>query len=123
MGSWVEEPVTADGEEVLWRRGANRQQGPRRVVGGRIFLTNQRVIFMANRVDHATGGDDWSRPLTDIVNVSVEPRRYGIPLVTANVGLRQRLRMECRDGTAELFVVNHVEEAVDRVRSATSTAP
>jgi hypothetical protein len=55
MGSWVEEPATADGEEVLWRRAANRQQGPRRAVGGRIFLTNKRVIFMANRFDHATG--------------------------------------------------------------------
>lgn len=123
MGSWVEEPSTADGEEIVWRCAANRQQGPRRVVGGRIFLTNRRVIFMANRVDHATGGRDWSRPLTDVVTVSVESRHYGIPLVTPNVGLRQRLRMECRDGTVELFVVNHVEDVVGRVHAAMSSAP
>ena len=96
--------------------------GRTEAVGGRVFLTNKRVIFMANRFDHAAGGDDWSRPLTDIVVVSIEPRSFGIPLVTPDVDLRRRLRMECRDGTVELFVVNHVEDAADRVRAAISSA-
>ena len=87
------------------------------------FITDRRVMFMANRIDQATGGEDWSRPLTDIVGISVEPRRYGIPLLTPNVGLRKRLRLECRDGAVDLFVVNQVEDVVDRVRSATSSGP
>ncbi len=76
---------------------------------------------MANHVDRATGGNDWSRPLADIVAVSIERRHYGIPQVTPNVCLRKRLRVECRDGAVELFVVNRVQDVADRVRAATST--
>ncbi len=78
-------------------------------------------MFMANRIDRTTGGDDWSRPLPDMVAVSIEPRRYGIPLVTPNVGLRKRLRLECPDGAVDLFVVNQGQDAVDRFRAATSS--
>ena len=83
-------------------------------------MTDRRVIFMPNRVDNATGGQSWSRDLTDIAKVAVEPRHYGIPFVTKDVGLRRRLRLEGRDGTIDVFLVNKVNEAVVRLEAAIS---
>lgn len=118
MGSWIGEPALTFGEQILWRRLANRQQGPYRSMGGRLFVTDRRVIFLPNRVDKVTGGQSWSRDLTDIARVEVEPRHYGIPFVTKDVGLRRRLRVEGRDGTIEIFLVNRVKHAVARLEAA-----
>ncbi len=121
MASWTGEPTLASGEHILWQRLANRQQGPNRSMGGRIFLTELRVIFLPNRVDEATGGIAWCRDLSDIAAVTVEPRHFGVPFVTANVGLRKRLRIEARDAAVDLFLVNGLSEAVHRIEAAIAT--
>ena len=105
----------------MWQRLANRQQGPYRAIGGRLFLTDRRLIFVPNMVDLATGGRHWNRDLQDIARVGPEPRHFGIPFVTKDVGLRKRLRVEARDGSVDIFLVNRVSAAVRRLEAAVST--
>lgn len=118
MGSWIDEVELAPGEQLVWKRLANRQQGAYRVVGGRLILTNQRLVFTPHKLDGATGGESWSRDLGRISRVAIEPRHLGLPLVTPNVGLRRRLRIEEHDGTVNVFVVNRVEDVVSAIAAA-----
>src|SRR5271156_4680585 len=114
MGLWVKRPVLRAGEKVSWRRGANRSQG-NRVVGGRIFVTNQRLIFVPNRLDSITGGHHWSVLLNEIEDVRLEERDMSLWL---SGGLRNRLGVGCRGGDSQLFVVNHVREVIKLLDSA-----
>ncbi len=119
MGRWVDEPALAPGERVVWTTLANRQQGSYRAIGGRLFLTNIRLIFMPNRIDSATGGLAWSRDLADVRRVAIEPRHFGVPFVTSDVGFRRRLRLEARGGEVDIFLVNRVDAALSRITAAT----
>jgi hypothetical protein len=112
MRPWVAEPNLAPGEEVAWRRNANREQSALRQVGGRLFLTDRRIIFMPNRFDDAHGGRSWTCALSAIARVAVEPSRRNFPLFANVAPWRRRLRIEGHDGTVELFVVNKVDETV-----------
>lgn len=121
LGSWIDEVEFAPGEQLVWKRLANRQQGAYRAVGGRLFLTDRRLIFMPHKVDRATGGNSWSQDLANITRAAIEPRHYGVPLVTRDVGLRRRLRVEQHDGTVDVFVVNRVEDVVGSINEALAT--
>ncbi len=83
-------------------------------------MTDRRVIFMVNRVDGSLGGESWSRALTEVSRVAVEKRHLGIPLVTKDVGLRRRLRLELNDRSVEIFLVNRATHAVRTLRAAIS---
>lgn len=120
MASWIDEVELAPEEQLVWKRLANRQQGAYRAVGGRLLLTNQRLIFMPHKFDSATWGKPWSQDLARITKVAIEPRHYGVPLVTPNVGLRRRLRIEEHDGTVNLFVINRVEDVAGAIAAAIS---
>ncbi len=98
----------------------SREQGSLRQIGGKLFLTDQRLLFMPNRFDDATGGDEWGCPLGDITAVGVEPRRPAIPFVGRTAALRRRLRVDLGSGDREVFVVNGVNEAVEVLRAATA---
>ena len=114
----MREPNLLFGEKVVWHRNANREQTSLRQVGGRLFLTNHRLLFVPNRFDDATGGDSWSCTTAEIAAVAVEPSRSALPFFGRTAQLRRRLRVEPRAGDAELFVVNRVEDAASTLRAA-----
>ena len=111
VGRWVREPELSFGEEILWRRNANREQTSLRQVGGRLFLTNQRLLFTPNRFDDATDGASLSCPVTHVADVAVEPSGLAAPLLGRTARLRRRRRVELQDGRVELFVVNRADNA------------
>ncbi len=102
------------GEVVLWARFANRTQGGYRAVGGKLFLTNQRLLFLPNRVDAALGGHAWEAELADVRGVGRQPARRR-PTMLFSGGLRDRLRVVLNQGPVELFVVNQLEEVIARL--------
>ncbi len=114
MGIWVQKPILAATERVEWTQNANRTQSEQRAVGGRLFLTDTRLLFQPSRFDARTGGDLWSAPLDAIRRVGDEPpdgnRRSG--------GLRTRPRVALADGGVEFFVVNHVGRVIEVIRRA-----
>lgn len=114
----VGSPNLRPGEEILWRRNANYEQAALRYLGGKLFLTDRRLIFLPHRLDEATGGRSWACELTDISAVGVEPAQLSAPFFGLAARMRRRLRVEMRSGQNEFFVVNRVNEAVERIRSA-----
>ncbi len=101
------EPELLPGEQVLRHQKANRQQNTLRQVGGRLFVTNLRIAFVPSRLDERTGGGpgEWS-----MEQAIVETRQRTAAFLGLTARLRRRLRLELRDGSVELFVVNGVDE-------------
>lgn len=58
MGLRVVPPKLQAGEEVKWSKRANRFQRRLRAVGGRLFLTNDRLIFGRNKLESLLGGKE-----------------------------------------------------------------
>jgi hypothetical protein len=116
MGIWVGKPRLGNSETVIWRHLANRTQSMNRAVGGCLYLTSARLLFEPNRVDAATGGQAWSASLLSIKAVGRQPRD-GSPF---SGGSRDRLIVELADGTAEMFIVNGLEEVIGVLQQAAS---
>lgn len=114
----VGSPNLRPGEEILWRRNANYEQTALRYLGGKLFLTDQRLIFLPHGLDEATGGRSWACELTDISAIGVEPAQLPVPFFGLAARMRRRLRIEMQSGQNEFFVVNRVNEAVQRIQGA-----
>ncbi len=112
---------TDDGEIVTWRRWANRTQSNSRAAGGRLYLTNRRVLFCPHAFDANTGGEYWSVPLEAITEVGKQPRTLNLQ-AAFNGAMRTRLRIDCADGSAELFVLNKLDQVITEIRTAAGQA-
>jgi hypothetical protein len=105
------------GESLIWSRRANHTQGPARAVGGRLFLTDRRIVFVPHAFDRDLWGRAWSCPLSEIAEVGEEPRTWGL----FDGGMRRRLRVTPNRGDKALFVVNKLRDAVQQIRAAAIT--
>jgi hypothetical protein len=115
VGSWWLKGVEAEPDEhEVWSQLANRVQSSHRAVGGKLFLTDRRLIFCPHWIDAVTGGRTWSLPLASVAGVGITPKggdRFA-------GGLRDRLRIELADGDEQLFVVKRLDEVVARLEAA-----
>jgi hypothetical protein len=84
-------------------------------VGGRLFLTNERLIFSPTIVDRLLKAKEWSCARSEVLAVTVAPRTTAQPL---SGGMRHRLCVETSDGSVEQFVVNNVDQAVADLHEA-----
>lgn len=113
VGLWVRRMRLLPGEVLRWRAACNWKQGGR-VSGGHLGATSMALLFEPNRLDVLTGAESVRLPLGDIAAVSIEPG--GSPSLTG--GLRPRLRIERRNGTVELVLVNRVDQRLANVQEA-----
>jgi hypothetical protein len=51
LGLRVPEPDLEEGESIRWEDRANRFKGKVWAVGGGLFLTNRRLIFVPNKIE------------------------------------------------------------------------
>ena len=109
-GGWLTSQEALAGEEVAWSRAANRMQGSR-AVGGKLFLTDQRILFCPHRVDGLLRGKPWSVDIGAVSEIGVEPKGSGKASKLGG-GLRDRLRIRTADAGEDLFVVKKLEEEV-----------
>jgi hypothetical protein len=117
MGFSVPRPDFRAGEAVQWSPLANRDQNGR-AVGGRLYVTETRMLFQPNRVDAMTGGKTWTCALESVASVGVAPPD-GKPF---SGGIRTRLRVEVIGGDVERFVIRHLDESVERMRTLISAS-
>jgi hypothetical protein len=101
-----------DLESLAWCLYATRRQG-RRPVGGKLCLTNQRVLFVANRLDHRLRAADWGCDFASVLSVAVEERKEGV----AFRALPRRLRIDTAHGS-EFFFVGKPDAVAERFRAA-----
>ncbi|MFE6861596.1 hypothetical protein [Nocardia sp. NPDC057668] len=118
MGIWFRAPGLTESESVIWKKVANRTQSANRAVGGRLYLTETRLIFEPGHFDALTGGRPWSTPLHAIRGTGSQDRD-GSPF---SGGLRNRLRLDLADGSVELFVINDLDLAIEVLERATASA-
>lgn len=104
----VIEPELRPGERIVWEAKANRYQSKLRAVGGRLYLTDRRLVFARHEFDASIGGEEWSAPLTEIEGVDV-------------AGLRRLVHVHL-GGETERFVVWPSEDSADLIRGAAEAA-
>jgi len=92
LGLRVREPTFEEGETVLWEARANRFQQKIRSIGGRIYLTDRRLLFAAHKFDEKLAGHSWSARLVDLDRAFVKG-----PLKT--------VRVVENDGGEQRFVI------------------
>lgn len=119
MGFWVPRPTLDRGERVGATIFANHTQGAR-AVGGRLFVTDRNLRFVANRFDRITRGQDIAIPRGAVESIEVADRSMRSGPFSG--GLRRRIHVVTSDG-GELFVVNKAELVAERLRAWASKAP
>src|SRR4051812_42935003 len=102
MYIWGRGPGLASGEEVRWRACANRRLDGR-VAAGWLFVTTERIIFRASRLDRLFGREDWEASVAQYVDSGVSDRTLGDSPFGG--GFRRRLVLNMKGGRSELFVV------------------
>ncbi len=114
---WLAKPDLQDGEHVAWSVPANRTQGGR-AVGGKLLLTEQRLIFTPNRVEVLTHGRRWECKRAVVESVGTLDRTGG----PFDGGLVRRVRID-HDGSVDLFVVPRPEEVAVQLRALLAVPP
>lgn len=88
----VREPPFEEGEEVRWEARANRFQQRFRSIGGRIYLTDRRLVFAPTKFEEKVAGRAWSARLADLDRAFVQ-------------GLLKTVRVVANDGEKHRFVI------------------
>lgn len=70
MGLWVTVPDLEPGERVVHQKFANVMKGAR-AIGGQVTITDQRVLFIPNRLDALTGGNRAEIARRDITAIRI----------------------------------------------------
>lgn len=115
MSWWVPDTPLEPGEVERHAVLANHSVGWR-AVGGKLVVTDRRLVFRPNRVDRELGGGLWSVPLGQIVEIG----RRRPTFHPFNGGLRSRLRIVTADGAEHLFVVNRLDREIETLQALRS---
>ena len=85
------------------------------MVGGRLLVTDRRLVFRPGLLDSMTGGQTWTLYFNEILEVVTE-LHCPVQGSRFQAGWRQRLKVVARDGPAIYFTVAQLEDLVDRLR-------
>jgi hypothetical protein len=107
MGFWLANPKLEAGEAIRWESSAGRALNRWITSGGRLVVTNQRVLFQPNRFDAMIGRKPWGCRLAFVTGVQKVERDLSV----IAGGARERLRIQTRAGV-EVFVVNNATAKV-----------
>ncbi len=99
-----------------WR--ANYTTSGFRAVGGKLTLSGGRLEFRPHGLDRALAGRGFQTDVGAISSVG----REGRTLNPLSGGMRTRLRIETADGQVALFVVNKLDQVIERIEAARSEA-
>lgn len=111
MGVWVAKPNLGGDERIRWQSPAGRSLNRWITSGGKLLVTNRRVLFQPNRFDMFTGKSLWDCPLTSAIGIAVVDRD---PAVLSG-GMRKRIEIQTSDGT-QIFVMNQVDKKAQALR-------
>ena len=104
-------PPVEEGEQLRESWQANHTRGGL-AVGGALWLSTTRLVFVPNRFERWLGRSDWSCDLGDVTDVRIAKRGTH----PTNGAWRQRLAID--HGGVDLFVVNHVHDVASAIESA-----
>lgn len=108
---WFNEPVLRDDEEMLFQVPANHTQG-KRAVGGKLFITKSRILFIPNRMDDWFGGKAKEINLEDVCAVGMISPRFSMTEIFSG-GWTSRMFVEENGGEKNFFVVNQLKRTLE----------
>lgn len=106
-----------EGEVLLHKYPTNYFSEEDRPYGGRLYITDERFVFLPHRLDSILGASAVSIPFTTVNDVASEAS----VLTEAELEDRRiptRLRIETLSGTVHLFVVDDLDAAVEEAHEA-----
>jgi hypothetical protein len=107
LGLRVPEPDFEEGEAVRWEGRANRFQGKLWAVGGGLYLTDRRLIFVPNKIESKIFfAKTWSASLGDLDRAFV------------GGGLLRIVGVVNRDGGTSRFVVGSRKDSAATIDAA-----
>lgn len=109
FGLRVREPALESGEEIRWEARANRFQQKIRSVGGRLYLTDRRLIFAPNKFETRIGGKAWTARLLDLEQAFSD-------------GSIRTVRVVAKGGEGQRFVVGQKTETAATIDAAIRAA-
>jgi hypothetical protein len=112
---WFNQPVLDECESLLIEVRANYTQG-KRAVGGKLFGTTQRLLFVPNRMDRRLGGRIVTIPRDEISSVTKADATWAITEIFSGAHV-PRMSVLLRDGTQYMFVVNSIDANIATVNS------
>jgi hypothetical protein len=86
--------------QVRWRRPARVTRG-NRTIGGTLSATTTQLVHTPDRFNAPGNRSPTEVSFDQIAAISVQERTYA----RSTREMRRRLRIDCRDGNAQLFVV------------------
>lgn len=105
FGLGVITPEFQAGEQIRWSARANRIQRRVGAVGGRLYLTDRRLIFGCSKLEGLLGGKEWSAPLVELASATPQDHVRTIHVGTA-------------DGGVERFVIGSKQESAEIIDGA-----
>jgi hypothetical protein len=109
FGLRVREPALEPGEKIHWEARANRFQQKIRSVGGRLYLTDRRLIFAPTNFETRIGGKPWTARLLDLEQAFAD-------------GSIRTVRVVTKDGEPQRFVVGQKAETAATIDAAIRAA-
>jgi len=80
-----------------------------RAVGGRLYLTDRRLIFGRSRLEARLGGKEWSAPLAELASATPHTRPMTVHIETV-------------DGRVERFIMGSNQESAEVIDQAIRAA-
>lgn len=114
--SWLlpKPPLNPD-ERILWRSPA--AMSIRTAVGGTLYVTRDRVLFVPNRLNNRRNRPTHEWPLGDLQSVAARDRDF----TPYTGGTHKRLGLTFGDGTTVLFVVKRLDEALGALQGVVAS--
>lgn len=114
-GWWMASYRLSEGESLEAKYPANHFHRNRRPYGGRLYITDRRVIFLPHRLDRVLGGSETVLSFEQIEHVRVEsPADRSDP----ESAVPERLQIDTVSAETHLFVVSDLESAYVRIANA-----
>ena len=117
IGSWwVSSHESRPDERVLGTYHVNYLQPAGRPLGGKLYRTDQRLLFSPHLLDSLLGGETLDVELDGVVDVTLIAGGTGDEAGPGST--TDRLRLDCEDGSAHSFVVDDLETAIEEIRDS-----
>lgn len=109
-------PELLESEEIILAYPANMTQKDWRAVGGKLFITNQRIIFTINVIDDKLGGKSFAKAREDVDYIFIKERKLSFTELFSG-GLVNRLGLKLKDNSEIFFVVNELDKTINSIKT------
>ena len=110
---WFNEPILEPSEQILFEIPANHTQG-RRAVGGKLFATTARFLFIPNRMDSFMGGSTLEIQADQVAKISARPPNYSLGGLFSGA-FRSRLAISTESMQEHRFVVKQLDKTIQKL--------